>query len=187
VATLAIRINNQAGINEAVVKTAQEIISGAFHEAGTRVVWPEIGGAPRADFVVNVVTASPSIFGLKEDVVAVAAPGGSLAWVFQPSLERVVDEAWAKMPVKNRLWFWSAMLGYVAAHEVAHLLLDGTGHTDWGIMTPRWHSDALVQACSHQLRFPPAQSRQLRSAARKWSDSKATVVARNKAPLRANP
>lgn len=55
-----------------------------------------------------------------------------------------------------------AVLGYVLAHEVGHLLLGSNSHAVSGIMSPHWNGPELRRISEGTLLFLPNESRMLR-------------------------
>ena len=56
----------------------------------------------------------------------------------------------------------ATLLGNVAAHEIAHLLLGTNSHAKSGIMRAHWHEEDLAQAGRGELLFTAAQGRTMR-------------------------
>ena len=56
------------------------------------------------------------------------------------------------------------------AHELGHLLLGSTGHSDKGIMLARWEVNQVRQLMMGRLRFTPEQSKLMRLEAQARSD-----------------
>ena len=55
------------------------------------------------------------------------------------------------------------LLGYAIAHEVGHLLLRSTAHSDWGIMRAVWGPEELKQISQGWLHFGPQESAGMRA------------------------
>ncbi len=56
------------------------------------------------------------------------------------------------------------ILGYLAAHEIGHLLLGFSSHSSMGIMRPGWTPEELERAARGNLGFTPPQSEKMRAA-----------------------
>ena len=82
-----------------------------------------------------------------------------MSTVFMSQVDRLADAAGIGA---------SDLLGRVAAHEVAHLLLGTAGHTATGLMGARWS----VRTSPDQLRFSSGTGSQLRVAAAQRSQSR---------------
>ena len=54
------------------------------------------------------------------------------------------------------------ILGCVIAHELGHLLLGSNGHSDTGIMQPRWEANQVRQLMTGTLLFTSEQSKAMR-------------------------
>jgi hypothetical protein len=73
------------------------------------------------------------------------------------------------------------LLGYVAAHELGHLLLGKDSHSQEGVMRPVWQFEDLQQAARGKLCFTPSQVRRMRAAY--LSASQNTRFGSSSAPL----
>jgi hypothetical protein len=56
----------------------------------------------------------------------------------------------------------ASILGYVAAHEIGHLLLGTNSHAPRGIMRADWGPDELVSASRRALHFSERESAKMR-------------------------
>ena len=56
-----------------------------------------------------------------------------------------------------------AILGYIMAHELGHLLLEDERHSDTGIMHDLWGPEHLRNAAFGRLTFTPRQARRIRA------------------------
>jgi hypothetical protein len=55
-----------------------------------------------------------------------------------------------------------AILGHVIAHEIAHLLLGTSSHSESGIMRARWQTGELMSVLNGQMLFTEEQSQVMR-------------------------
>ena len=108
-------------------------------EAGSAGQWP----------------ASPGELGrafLREDCMQ-----GRTAYIFVSLVERQANES--ALPLDQRQLYsrllYHRLLGYVMAHELAHLL--GLRHSSSGILARDWDADTLEQVRHGVLIFEPSQ------------------------------
>jgi hypothetical protein len=176
---LTVQINNQAGFEQVTVLNAEEIVTGIFRELGMQVAWlaaddpgnPPAGlraDSPRPDLRINLVAIKPAAMGGHNDEVGLAGlPGGGrpgfLAWVFAPTLERIIDDVQYLTPIRVRTRLQAVLLGHVIAHEMGHLLMGSAEHSDWGLMTLGWDLRKVRLGCTGRLRFSPEQAARIRA------------------------
>jgi hypothetical protein len=127
-----------------------------YRAAGVLIVWVSGSGASgelvARPLRVMILSREMSEMKIEHDAVGETTVGQASratgrAYIFY---NRVVERAKRYTPNVE------TMLGWVMAHELGHLLLPESGHSDAGIMRPTFDRHTLVQ------RFTPAQSRSLR-------------------------
>lgn len=178
-ARLIVQVNNLAGFEQTTVTKAEEIVTVIFHELGVQLLWQSARDAEIAQagsgsnsgqhaLRINLVAVRPTAMGVHQDATGVAAlPGdgqpGVLAWVFQPTLEKIIDDTQYLTQQRVRSVLLNALLGHAIAHEIGHLLLGSAEHSGSGIMTPEWDLRKVRLACTGSLRFSPKQSGKIRA------------------------
>ncbi|MGO4882647.1 MAG: hypothetical protein ACLP59_17790 [Bryobacteraceae bacterium] len=90
---------------------------------------------------------------------------GYLAEVYYQSVSAFATNRQIKFP---------ALLGYVLAHELGHLLL-GPGHAPQGVMRQSWDLRDLVAIRQNNLKFGPAEAARMRCVLGSTVDCSATV------------
>jgi hypothetical protein len=151
-----VRVYDYAHVPADQLARAQCEATGIYRAAGVPIVWVSGNDAPGATAArsLRVMILSREMSELKierdavgEMIVGQASRATGRAYIFY---DRVVERAEHYAPTVE------TMLGWVMAHELGHLLLPESGHSDAGIMRPTFDRHTLVQ------RFTPAQSRSLR-------------------------
>lgn len=165
---VSVAVYNDAGVNAGMLHQAESEAARLFREAGVDIDWVNCLTGPasstnlpactQAEFrtvlqlriLAHARTLDGSVFGvsyLGED------GSGCYSLVF---FERVkeLDREYHQDPV--------IVLGYVMAHEVAHLLLGANSHSEAGIMRAHWQWQDLVRAGRAELHFTPGESERMR-------------------------
>lgn len=166
--SLTIAVHNDAGVSAAALAQAGQVVRGIFHQAGLEVDWVDCGTpadtrpAPepcrqaifptrlQLRIVLRPRNLSESTFGvsyLSADAI------GCYSYLFFAQVQELHENYHAGL---------GNVLGHVAAHEIAHLLLGTNSHSPVGIMRAQWHAEELASASRGALLFTPAQSRSMR-------------------------
>jgi hypothetical protein len=187
VARLTLRIYNYARVDPVSLASSEKVAAEAFENLGVQLVWVDcpvpkahsrVYAACQSDMgpIDLVLRILPRHMAIK--LAARDEPLGSAQTCpeSEPACELNVfyyriDELAVEGYRADRI------LGYVIAHEVAHVLL-GPGHSEDGIMRGQWTRNDLQRiSWGLQLDFTSDQSKQLRYA----------VLRRMKQPVPANP
>jgi hypothetical protein len=151
-----VQVYDYAHIPAEQLARAQWEATGIYRAAGVPIVWgsgSDASAEPVARSLrVMILSREMSEMKIERDavgemIVGQASRATGRAYIFY---NRVVERADCYTPNVE------TMLGWVMAHEVGHLLLPESGHSDAGIMRPTFDRHTVVQ------RFTPAQSRSLR-------------------------
>jgi hypothetical protein len=173
-AKLILRIYNYARIDPASLALSEKVASAIFENVGIEIVWmdcsvsrPPSSASPacqspmgQVDLVLRILPRHMAVKLATRD-----EPLGSaqICTESEPACEvnvfyHRVDELATKGYRADRV------LGYVIAHEVAHVLL-GPSHSEKGILRGEWTRDDLERiSWGLALDFTKDQSRQLRNA-----------------------
>jgi hypothetical protein len=172
VEAVAIRIQDYADSPPGTLKEAALQAARLLGKAGIETRWlicgPRLPEAPSCgrrpapcELQLHVLgarhgrsTAPPPSLGFA--VVPSNGALGSLAGVFY---ERVKREAAATLATT------SEVLGFAAAHEIAHLLIRSNGHPPHGIMAARLTPNDLDRAAQGRLGFTSQEAERLRGGA----------------------
>lgn len=181
------------------VKTAPQALAAAEHEAtkifrrvGVEVEWLDLtdcreGGRTEppchsplgpGDLVLRILARAPDedrdpggeTFGFA--LIPLNGSDGVDAAVFYTGVQDLSRTSAASS---------AQILGFLAAHEIGHLLLGSGAHSSMGIMRSGWTPEELERAARGQLGFTPQQSEKMRAAlARRLAQPRAV-------PERASP
>jgi hypothetical protein len=165
-AAVSISVYNDAGLNTGSLRRAETEATAIFRTVGIETEWLNCSaaGAPgrgsglkgcgRAEFptrfVLRIVDRAQ---GLRTDAFGVAflAVDGSGAYcdVFLGPMRDLQQVYPASLEI---------LLGHVAAHEIAHLLLGSNSHTPKGLMRAHWSHKQLDEMLHGALGFSEAQA-----------------------------
>lgn len=174
-AKLILRVYRYARIDPELLEGAEEVATGILEDAGIRTEWLECPTSPaeagaypacqsemgREDLVLRILPQrmAEKIRGASEEALgfAQACPESEPACelsVFYSRIEKLAPEGYRS----------DRILGYVIAHEVAHVLI-GPGHSEGGIMRREWSRYDLRRiSWGLRLDFGQDESRRLRFA-----------------------
>ena len=173
-ARLILRVYNYARIAPGLLGSAERVAGEIFDKVGVATAWVDCGVSPAesqaypacqlemgpADLVLRILPQRmASKLHTSEDALGVAhpcpesEPACDLS-VFYPRVEKFGSNGYRV----------ERILGYVIAHEVAHVLI-GAGHSHEGIMRANWSPNCLQRmSLGVALDFTKEQSRELRYA-----------------------
>ena len=179
---ITIHVCNYAGVASRTLSEAEQAATTVFRNAGVRLAWEETvsakrgateaSGAPKeltlSDIQLNIV--SDLLLGrpeLPSNALGVApgyGPGRGTVYVFD---ERIKTLFWNLMDshllgTMDVQLSKGEILGYVIAHEVGHLLLNGELHSSHGIMRGSWGFEDLRSMASGLMRFTPKEAEGIR-------------------------
>lgn len=160
---LNVVVRFSAELSNELVAGAEASASRVFAKAGLALQWrncPSRGGefldeacqgsAGVNDFVLQIVPHAKRATGAVFGVAFVSGSGGAYADIFFDRIQRIHDE--------NRKISKMALLGYVMAHEIGHLLLGERSHSQTGVMLGQWHADELARIGRGALFFDPREA-----------------------------
>jgi hypothetical protein len=163
---IRIRLYDYAGVEEDVLRKAEDVTTGIFQKVDVKLVWltcarngkfSGIASCPdamdRTDLILNIVPHSMSqgLHGTDDmDGLAVDGPDefSFCAWVF---FDR------AKKVAAKQLLGLANVLGNLMAHELGHLLLGSYPHSKTGLMRAGWSREEFVAANRGELEFSAAE------------------------------
>ena len=186
---ITMRVHNYVKTAPQVLAAAEREATRIFRRAGVEVEWVDLtdcreGGRTEppchsplgpAELVLRILARSPAeaqdpageTFG-----VALVPPDGSDgvdAAVFYSGVQDLSRTSAASS---------AQILGFLAAHEIGHLLLGSGSHSSVGIMRPGWTPEELERSARGQLGFTPQQSERLRAAVARRSAQPRAVAER---------
>jgi hypothetical protein len=156
---ITVFVNDSAGIDQAVLRRAENDAAGLFRRGGIEVHWrncAETSDCRRPpvsnEFVLHIVpngrTGSDFVFG-----EAFLGPDGR---------GRYADVFFNRLRDAQGNLGIAQLLGAVCAHELGHLLLGSHAHSLMGIMQPIWRQEALQRIAMGNLTFTPDQQRMMK-------------------------
>ena len=168
---LTIFMHNDAGIPWETLRLAEEEASHVFREARIEIQWRNCPEASDGSDALQTKNCAEAVFpkhlhlriakrsiGLSPDVMGISflSEGGSgcQADLFYEEMEALRERSNASL---------ASILGYVAAHEIGHLLLGTNSHASQGIMRAVWEHDELVTASRGALFFSEKQFKRMRA------------------------
>ena len=164
---VTILLYNDAHIPESDLALAEQQATRIFLQSGIRSRWLDCFALATQQGVHCGEVWGPRVFllrivlngrGFDDTVFGTAYLSGSTAGkyadVFYDRIERM-----------HAIWHTSraGLLGYVAAHEIGHLLLGSHSHAPIGIMRAHWQAEEIRQISMGSLFFSPQQARQMRT------------------------
>ena len=143
---LTVRLYDTASIPASDLAAAQSIASGIFTTAGVRLSWIDCASAtPPAlcadvpepsNVIVRIVAQdSPIKDALGASAIDAASHKGTLATLFAVNIRAMAARTNSSL---------ARLLGRAMAHEIDHVLLGSTRHSDAGLMRAHWYDDELV-------------------------------------------
>jgi hypothetical protein len=195
-ARLILRVYRYAPTDPELLKGAEEVAAGILQNAGIRSEWLECSTSPgkseayptcgsemeAADVVLRLLPErmAEKVRGVSEEALGFAqpCPEGEPACelsVFYSRIDALASDGYRA----------DRILGYVIAHEIAHVLI-GAGHSDEGIMRREWsRSDLRRISWGLRVDFSQDQAKELRfavqrrtKAAFEESSAQARLIAR---------
>lgn len=169
--TLTIRLYNHAEAPAELLQAAAEVSRRIFSDAGLDTVWvicssdPERPGHPsclespgKSVLRVNVLNREMAAkLGTLPEAFGVAFPDkrdfGLVAAVFHHRIAELQRD-WGRDS--------DLLMGHILAHEIGHLLLGFSSHTQRGIMSALWEETELIQAEQGSFNFHKSQARKMR-------------------------
>ena len=163
-----VAVYDDAGLGGETVVRAEDTASRLFERAGIEVHWFNCGGAEQ--FSENPSACREALYptklqlriarhsrNLKPSTFGIAYLSEKGQGCYSEIFVEPIEELRKGFPVSL-----ATLLGYTAAHELAHLLLGSNSHSAWGIMRARWEPEDLVKVERSALHFSEAENRAMR-------------------------
>jgi hypothetical protein len=168
---VTVQIYNYSRASPAIRAGAEREANRILGKAGVRAVWLECPvepstvspqgpcqKAPEATDIRLRVLAAPIQNKFQDNVFGFTVHPVLASVYYEYALRRgKSDDAEFAVPI---------ILGCVIAHELGHLLLGSNGHSQTGIMQPRWEPNQVRQLMMGTLLFTTDQSMLMRAQAR---------------------
>jgi hypothetical protein len=162
--TVRISVYNDAGLKRGTLLHAEEDAAAVFRQAGIATEWKNCGGeetvaqmggqcgeaAYPASLVLRILRRPRGLVSEAFGVAYLSKDGqGAYCDVFIEPMEQLLLTHSVAL---------EAVLGHVAAHEIAHLLLGLRSHSANGLMRAHWSSETLEELRRGILLFSSTQS-----------------------------
>jgi len=161
--SLVVRIYDAYGVPADHLARARAAAEGIMKAAGVAVTWPPcpcLSPVRQDELVVRVTGASPASTpgSLGFSFVDLGLKTGTLATVFADRVQALaaiggVDEG--------------QLLGRVIAHEISHLLIGTSDHSQQGLMRGEWRASELAQQRPTDWLLSRAEGYRIRQALRR--------------------
>ena len=157
--SISVSVYDDAGVGRKTLQRAEQISSMIFQHAGIEVQWLNCGVDGKLTHVsywcgsavypthlqLRIVNKSQGLHARTMGLSYLSSNGqGCYSLIFLRSVEQLQMEVAIDLPV---------LLGHVATHEIAHLLLGSSAHAATGIMRAHWAEPELLQASKGLLLF----------------------------------
>jgi hypothetical protein len=168
--TVRISVYNDAGLKRGTLLRAEEDASGIFRQAGIEMEWNNCGGqeaVAQAGQLSQVgkpcgEAAYPArlVLRISRRPRGLVPEAFGIAYLSQDGQGVYCDVFVAPMEELQMTHSVSldALLGHVAAHEIAHLLLGANSHSANGLMRAHWNSQSIEELKHGILGFSSPQS-----------------------------
>jgi hypothetical protein len=163
---ITILVSNHSDASRQLILEAESDASQVFERAGLAVDWINCGQNADSssesrclrqvgpnDLVVRIVPRARTLPRWVFGVSFLSEGVGAYADVFLDHVKGIQEDH-KETPLAR-------VVGHVVAHEVGHLLLGTTVHSDTGIMQADWETDQLRKISMGRLLFSPEESRQI--------------------------
>jgi hypothetical protein len=172
---VTIQIHDYWHVSSQSLTRAREIVSAMYERIGVRTEWMGVvqqrewhaGAPPRASIShtpiaqVTLIILTPKMAArghVEEGALGFAAvPSEGMGRIAYAIYDRVRDTA-ARAAMNE-----DDLLGFVMAHEIAHLMLPRGSHVDDGLMRGHWNVRDFRQTDVLKLEFSPEQASEIRS------------------------
>jgi hypothetical protein len=174
--TLSIRVLavNQAEVPDLTLREAERQATRIFSGLGVALLWTNTKPSePYYEAAAQVrIFIVPDSRTEQHRRLAIAQSESMAAYAFYKRIDGVAEHNGVDV---------AALLGYVIAHEMGHLLLPYDSHAARGVMRTDWDRSQLENMAKGLLTFTPPQAGLLRARVRALSSSVVETSVRNSA------
>jgi hypothetical protein len=172
---VTIQIHDYWHVSSASLTRARAVVTAMYERIGVRTEWMGVvqqserhPGSPRRDSISHMPIAQVTLIILTPKMAArghvedgalgfAAVPDEGMGRIAYAIYDRVRDTA-ARAAMNE-----DDLLGFVMAHEIAHLMLPRGAHAEGGLMRGRWNVRDFQQIDVLKLGFSPQQASEIRS------------------------
>jgi hypothetical protein len=170
-----VSVFNDAQITKGKVATAEKVAAGLFAPTGIRIDWLNCGLATETsdetDSCNEAAFPTHLAIRLRQKSLNLSESTLGLSYLGQDGIGCYADVFYAGVdPIQRDTGLSSeAILGFVIAHELGHLLLGTNSHATAGIMRANWRKPELSAAGKGLLGFSEAQAKTMRARLENFS------------------
>ena len=163
-----VSVFNDAQISKGKVATAEKVAAGLFAYAGIRIDWLNCGLAmetsDETDSCNEAAFPRHLQVRLRQKSLSLSESTLGLSYLGQDGIGCHADVFYAGVePIQRETGLSSeAILGFVIAHELGHLLLGSNSHATAGIMRANWRKPEISAAGKGLLGFSETQAETMR-------------------------
>ena len=147
---ILIVLRDSSGLRHGMRATVEREASRVFRAAGVEAEWTT--ASQSEDLVLKVLPGHESCDPL---ALGRAFPSHGYAQIYPETITAVA---------LNSGWQPAELMGHIAAHEIGHLLLGSTAHSNAGIMRAYWDANTLRRLTHAALIFLPDEATAMRTA-----------------------
>ena len=172
---ITILVVNYSQASPAVLASAEREAGRILGQSGLRASWLVCSVGPSTVSHQDPCQKAPEARGIRLRILPAPVLDKFQDSVFGFAIHPVLASVYYEYAMRRALTDGAEfeapiILGCVIAHELGHLLLGSTGHSNEGIMQPRWKANQVRQLMMGRLLFTPDQSRLMRLEARARSE-----------------
>ena len=165
--TITVLVNNYSQASHAALAAAEREAGRILGRAGLRALWLECPVRPSTlsphERCENPPDATDIRLRMLDEPIQKQPQGSAFGFAVHPVLASVYYRYAMRRALSDGAEFEAPIiLGCVIAHELGHLLLGSNGHSNEGIMQPRWKANQVRQLMMGRLLFTPDQSKLIR-------------------------
>lgn len=139
-------VEREAGVPSGPEQSARAQVSWIFKRAGIRLEWREAAGTNMGEVTIGIRYVSAAPAGVSAGALAWATPFGNAEAGIAVLYDRIRQVAGKAAPE-------AALLSYVLAHEIGHILQRTNAHFQHGIMKAQWRRRDLDEMARFTLTF----------------------------------
>jgi hypothetical protein len=162
--TVKVSVFNDAGLNHGVLLRAEDAAARIFRQAGIEMEWKNCGGEDIASQIGKPCgeAAYPTrlVMHISRQPRGLVSEAFGVAYLSEDGHGAYCDVFLQPMKEFQRVYpaNLDAVLGHVAAHEIAHLLLGAHSHSANGLMRAHWTPQTIQELQRGILGFNAVQS-----------------------------
>lgn len=162
--TVRISVYNDAGLGHGILRRAEEDAAEVFRQAGVETEWKNCGGENVEGLggkqCGEVEYPTRLVLRIEKQARGLVPEAFGVAYLSEDGRGAYCDVFVGPMEELQNMYPVSldAVLGHVAAHEIAHLLLGAHSHSANGLMRAHWNSHTIEEMRRGILGFNSLQS-----------------------------